>query len=74
MSFGKPESTEVAEEETLSPGMVQIIGRLEQQEKRFVIHCARNKMNTIAYLTIIRQRGREYELRWLVIFHTRFRV
>ena len=61
MSFGKPESTEVAEEETLSPGMVQIIGRLEQQEKRFVIHCAHNKMNTISYLTIIRQRGREYE-------------
>ena len=61
MSFGKPESTEVAEEETLSPGMTQIIGRLEQQEKRFVIHCAWNKINTIAYLTIIRQRGREYE-------------
>lgn len=37
ISFGKPESTEVEEEEELSPGMVQIIGKLNEQEQRFVI-------------------------------------
>ena len=36
MSFGKPETAEVEEEEELSPGMLQIIGRLDVQEKRFV--------------------------------------
>lgn len=36
VSFGKPESDSVEEEEDLSPGMQQIIGKLEQQEKRFV--------------------------------------
>lgn len=34
ISFGKPESTEVEEEEKLSPGMVAIIGRLDEQEQR----------------------------------------
>lgn len=34
VSFGKPESDSVEEEEDLSPGMQQIIGKLEQQEKR----------------------------------------
>lgn len=34
ISFGKPESTEVEEEEELSPGMVQIIGKLNEQEQR----------------------------------------
>ncbi|KAL9951427.1 hypothetical protein ACROYT_G044086 [Oculina patagonica] len=35
VSFGKPESTEVEEEEeALSPGMIQILAKMEQQEKR----------------------------------------
>lgn len=34
ISFGKPESTEVEEEKELSPGMVQIIGKLNEQEQR----------------------------------------
>ncbi|XP_073259061.1 transient receptor potential cation channel subfamily A member 1-like [Porites lutea] len=34
ISFGKPETEIVEEEEELSPGMVQVIERLEQQEKR----------------------------------------
>ena len=37
ISFGKPETETVEEEEELSPGMVQVIERLDQQEKRFVI-------------------------------------
>lgn len=36
MSFGKPETEEVEEEEELSPGMLQIMATLDQQEKRFV--------------------------------------
>lgn len=36
VSFGRPESTEVEESVDLSPGMVQIIAQLEQQEKRLV--------------------------------------
>ena len=36
MSFGKAEADEVEEEKEVSPGMQQIIGRLDQQEKRFV--------------------------------------
>ena len=37
ISFGKPETEIVEEEEELSAGMVQVIERLDQQEKRFVI-------------------------------------
>jgi len=37
ISFGKPETEIAEEEEELSPGMVQVIERLGQQEKRFVI-------------------------------------
>ena len=36
MSFGKAEADEEEEEIEVSPGMQQIIGKLEQQEKRFV--------------------------------------
>lgn len=38
VSFGKPESSIVEEEEALSPGMIQILAKMEQQEKRFVVH------------------------------------
>jgi len=34
VSFGKPETEEVEEEEVLSPGMLQIMATLDQQEKR----------------------------------------
>ena len=36
VSFRKPETAEVEEEEELSPGMAKIIGKLDEQEKRFL--------------------------------------
>lgn len=36
VSFGKAEAEEEEEQTEVSPGMQQIIGKLEQQEKRFV--------------------------------------
>ena len=41
MSFGKPETDEITEEEELSPGMAQIVGKLEKQEKKYVIASSR---------------------------------
>lgn len=36
VSFRKPETAEVEDEEELSPGMAKIIGKLDEQEKRFL--------------------------------------
>lgn len=36
VSFRKPDTAEVEEEEELSPGMAKIIGKLDEQEKRFL--------------------------------------
>ena len=50
MSFGKAEAEEEEEQTEVSPGMQQIIGKLEQQEKRFVCNIMENNTHEWRFL------------------------